>query len=105
PPTSAGPPCQRQPVPTRRSSDLLEEIRRISRPPATLGRTRPVTEVDRDHFPRPKPEFGGDRVNAHLLLGSLTRLIIYDSIILPPDRKSTRLNSSHVSISYAVFCV
>src|SRR5699024_4816425 len=22
----------------------------------------------------------------------------------PPDRKSTRLNSSHVSISYAVFC-
>src|SRR5699024_6460077 len=25
--------------------------------------------------------------------------------ILPIDRKSTRLNSSHVSISYAVFCV
>src|SRR5699024_11577378 len=24
--------------------------------------------------------------------------------ILPRDRKSTRLNSSHVSISYAVFC-
>src|SRR5699024_11401266 len=24
--------------------------------------------------------------------------------ILNPDRKSTRLNSSHVSISYAVFC-
>src|SRR5437868_12662896 len=23
----------------------------------------------------------------------------------PPDRKSTRLNSSHVSISYAVFCL
>src|SRR5699024_12750644 len=26
-------------------------------------------------------------------------------IILSPDRKSTRLNSSHVSISYAVFCL
>src|SRR5699024_12773441 len=25
--------------------------------------------------------------------------------ISPPDRKSTRLNSSHVSISYAVFCL
>src|SRR5699024_12267769 len=25
--------------------------------------------------------------------------------ILPGDRKSTRLNSSHVSISYAVFCL
>src|SRR5207249_12036279 len=24
--------------------------------------------------------------------------------LAPPDRKSTRLNSSHVSISYAVFC-
>src|SRR5690606_41599493 len=24
---------------------------------------------------------------------------------LPPDRKSTRLNSSHVKISYAVFCL
>src|SRR5690625_4739880 len=24
---------------------------------------------------------------------------------LPPDRKSTRLNSSHVAISYAVFCL
>src|SRR5699024_12847947 len=27
------------------------------------------------------------------------------STILAPDRKSTRLNSSHVSISYAVFCL
>src|SRR5699024_12392507 len=25
--------------------------------------------------------------------------------LLPGDRKSTRLNSSHVSISYAVFCL
>src|SRR5699024_12791234 len=26
-------------------------------------------------------------------------------VIVTPDRKSTRLNSSHVSISYAVFCL
>src|SRR5256885_8157423 len=25
--------------------------------------------------------------------------------VLPPDRKSTRLNSSHLVISYAVFCL
>src|SRR4051795_13781630 len=25
--------------------------------------------------------------------------------VLPPDRKSTRLNSSHTLISYAVFCL
>src|SRR5207249_8841452 len=28
-----------------------------------------------------------------------------DAAAAPPDRKSTRLNSSHVSISYAVFCL
>src|SRR5438874_5245998 len=27
------------------------------------------------------------------------------SSFIPPDRKSTRLNSSHVEISYAVFCL
>src|SRR5690606_41999753 len=26
-------------------------------------------------------------------------------VVLVPDRKSTRLNSSHVKISYAVFCL
>src|SRR5436309_10380030 len=32
--------------------------------------------------------------------------IILDAIPAgPPDRKSTRLNSSHVKISYAVFCL
>src|SRR5699024_11658513 len=29
----------------------------------------------------------------------------HDNPISPKDRKSTRLNSSHVSISYAVFCL
>src|SRR3712207_8176599 len=27
------------------------------------------------------------------------------SLLLPEDRKSTRLNSSHANISYAVFCL
>src|SRR3712207_7879517 len=29
----------------------------------------------------------------------------YSVIERPPDRKSTRLNSSHANISYAVFCL
>src|SRR5215475_15720659 len=29
----------------------------------------------------------------------------WDQSCLPQDRKSTRLNSSHVKISYAVFCL
>ena len=33
--------------------------------------------------------------------------ILFDraSAVVPADRKSTRLNSSHVVISYAVFCL
>src|SRR5690625_5875779 len=39
-----------------------------------------------------------------LIFNKLSRhkKIIYDSFV---DRKSTRLNSSHVAISYAVFCL
>src|SRR5436309_6283935 len=42
-------------------------------------------------------------------IGALTALLYkgYDSALTPTseDRKSTRLNSSHVKISYAVFCL
>src|SRR5437868_10314581 len=37
--------------------------------------------------------------------GIFTRAVLYDIAQLKGDRKSTRLNSSHVSISYAVFCL
>src|SRR5207249_7795621 len=47
------------------------------------------------------------------LLGSMARLRVIGGVVRPrtytgaamKDRKSTRLNSSHVSISYAVFCL
>src|SRR4051812_49707565 len=39
-----------------------------------------------------------------VLGGSLLSSALKESK-LPPDRKSTRLNSSHMSISYAVFCL
>src|SRR5438874_3661023 len=32
-------------------------------------------------------------------------ILVVDEPALPRDRKSTRLNSSHVEISYAVFCL
>src|SRR5699024_4526966 len=43
----------------------------------------------------------------HLFEGSQNLLIYADNIkeLKTEDRKSTRLNSSHVSISYAVFCL
>src|SRR5439155_6277509 len=43
----------------------------------------------------------------HWFRGEGFGLIVEDLLRLPPgvDRKSTRLNSSHVAISYAVFCL
>src|SRR5207249_7995133 len=59
------------------------------------GVTRPVRERRRSAKAR-RVEPGHDRAYRHDadLLGDEER-----------DRKSTRLNSSHVSISYAVFCL
>src|SRR5690606_34344656 len=37
--------------------------------------------------------------------GYINGMLLYWGIIDKPDRKSTRLNSSHVKISYAVFCL
>src|SRR6266704_3921725 len=46
------------------------------------------------------PIIGGEQMYQALKSpGRTTELVVY------PDRKSTRLNSSHVSISYAVFCL
>src|SRR5256885_13110007 len=39
-------------------------------------------------------------------LGAVGRLVgVSHECDFPPDRKSTRLNSSHLVISYAVFCL
>src|SRR5688572_31578000 len=40
-----------------------------------------------------------------VLLRELGQLIHVDLLVLLADRKSTRLNSSHSQISYAVFCL
>src|SRR5690606_39683045 len=89
------------PLPTRRSSDLH---RRLPSVPHQI----PVAQL-------------GDRTGMSdpVLVGRQTLRIAVEvddllqrlfSAIVPPlgacgDRKSTRLNSSHVKISYAVFCL
>src|SRR5690242_21550039 len=71
--------------PTRRSSDL----RRVGRDAVEVGcpvRVRLRREVEgREQAPRD--------------------LVLPRQGHRPEDRKSTRLNSSHMSISYAVFCL
>src|SRR5699024_11297345 len=90
------PPLSPPPFPTRRSSDLL-------RFPGAVLRL----------FPGIAPlvlrqEVGTRRVDAEGPLEAPARLLEHGvaadrAVVL--DRKSTRLNSSHVSISYAVFCL
>src|SRR3712207_7425206 len=77
-----GPP----PFPTRRSSDLAAAI---------TSRTRAVVVVD------PLNPYG--TVQTADELAALARLADEHDLLL--DRKSTRLNSSHANISYAVFCL
>src|SRR5690606_41665323 len=105
----------------------LLQVHSHSRPPSLLPlQPRPP---DPPHFPyttlfRSPLPFAARHVGpnaeerakmlAHLGFGSLDELtdaavpasIATDRPLrLPPDRKSTRLNSSHVKISYAVFCL
>src|SRR5438034_3253465 len=60
-------------------------------------------------FPTPLRPFVGGRDAVELEAGSegelLDRLTGQHAELKPQDRKSTRLNSSHTVISYAVFCL
>src|SRR3712207_8239420 len=48
----------------------------------------------------------GDRVGVHdLERDALAQLRYLSFVLRARDRKSTRLNSSHANISYAVFCL
>src|SRR5690625_6154633 len=96
--------------------------------------TRTVTEYDNMSFslmtmnPQPlhidahfsaQTEWGKPLINSLFTLGLLIGMTVQDTTLgttignlgmsdvkFPnPDRKSTRLNSSHVAISYAVFCL
>src|SRR5690606_41659792 len=92
------PPSARHPpsFPTRRSSDLLAH---------QAGRdiNKPTTRASETHSLQPG-------TSAWSGFGLTTQEPELDPAALDPageisDRKSTRLNSSHVKISYAVFCL
>src|SRR5207249_8169994 len=72
----------------------------VSRRLPRTARARPTgTQARRHAAVRPAVHLAGERRGA---LGRAAPLV---SGARRPDRKSTRLNSSHVSISYAVFCL
>src|SRR5690606_41906726 len=102
---------------------FLRSLRRPPRstllPSTTLFRSGQKRNQDRsvgkrDGFSVLKPGVQGDARLFHLLqhfgplrddLLRLRRIRGRQKRLKPQDRKSTRLNSSHVKISYAVFCL
>src|SRR5699024_12378618 len=92
------------PFPTRRSSDLSKDF------------TQRMYELEAQRYAPNSVELDvedwADRSLLKKYVENVARLT--SSLLLAPrgsvdrcsrDRKSTRLNSSHVSISYAVFCL
>src|SRR5690606_41651338 len=82
--------------PTRRSSDLFHPLRH----------TRIADLCQRYRFGRRRDHHGELAVQLHHHhLGVVTLQDTSAIRRFGGDRKSTRLNSSHVKISYAVFCL
>src|SRR5207253_10064026 len=88
------------PFPTRRSSDLFADEAAATSAATALAasdaggdaRIEAIAPVDeRDWVRLTQAQFGPTEVAP--------------GFWIVPDRKSTRLNSSHVAISYAVFCL
>src|SRR5207245_8991012 len=100
------PPLRHLPsFPTRRSSDLALGFQRLE---PLVHRLQVVAQPHTAHAGRGDREPALSQLvgNADLTEGRLLNGKRNDGVLdLLRDRKSTRLNSSHGSISYAVFCL
>src|SRR5436305_11252332 len=87
---------------------LLKDTSSTSTYTLSLHDALPISTADR-HFRNPPLrnlqclDSTLNLINHHSTLDSTLNLINHHSTL--EDRKSTRLNSSHVRISYAVFCL
>src|SRR5258708_17323900 len=72
-------------------------------PPTTLVRDRSI--IAECGFPTMSEETIGSSVTSTIPLYKGIVEVTEDPIVSSEDRKSTRLNSSHQIISYAVFCL
>src|SRR5690606_39885735 len=91
--------------PTRRSSDLTL-LASVTLLPALLGAFG--RNLDRLRIGRRRPPHGAASGSARAVVRFRWAAIVFAVgafVLLGLDRKSTRLNSSHVKISYAVFCL
>src|SRR3712207_8399141 len=70
----------------------------------------PYTTLFRSALIHARDVLPGDDAAHDLVVELVARLVVVLGVddgvaVLAPDRKSTRLNSSHANISYAVFCL
>src|SRR5699024_803696 len=90
-------------IPLRcKTMEQEEEERRLF----FVGMTRAKEELELSYYVNPR-EPGVFGEGSRYLLGIPPELLDWEEDVRRErgDRKSTRLNSSHVSISYAVFCL
>src|SRR5690242_7501135 len=69
-----------------------------------IGEDDPLVEVQTDKTTVEIPSPAAGRV-ARILVGEGEVVPVGTVLVVIGDRKSARLNSSHMSISYAVFCL
>src|SRR5205807_6992240 len=86
--------------PTRRSSDLQRVVRA-----AEYQRVDVALDQRGKVFPGDALHLGAGRLSALDQLDETRTRLLEQLDVLAGDRKSTRLNSSHLVISYAVFCL
>src|SRR5262245_63350854 len=93
------------PFPTRRSSDLkagkIDEARQAVKDALRLG----TQDAKLFYHAGMVARAAGDRATAQEYLRRALKLSPFFDPRQSQDRKSTRLNSSHLGISYAVFCL
>src|SRR5687768_5178744 len=75
---------------TTGQGDVLMRVRQLLLVAALAATSATIAAAQTDPRPRSRYEWRSERPHIHFRFG--------------PDRKSTRLNSSHGYISYAVFC-
>src|SRR5690606_17866721 len=83
-------------VTDNRVLDAMSEVPRERFVPAARV---PIAYSDQDIL------ISGDGAERYLMKPHVFAKLAQLAAIRPQDRKSTRLNSSHVKISYAVFCL
>src|SRR5690625_2706905 len=90
--------------------DSPSQVARYRREVEAARRARGLAGPDAPPWPLdPLPVVIGEPEWDELAAATAQRLELFDALLADlygprPDRKSTRLNSSHVAISYAVFC-